>query len=90
MKPEVWKSRERFTAAERTARVLLVFVYHVQIEKKHTAIKTCALDDFQNSRKCDFFFIILKMRKKSAVYQISNVWYFLSHLDQFVNACTPN
>ena len=34
MKPEVWKSSERFTAAERTARVLLVFVYHVQIEKK--------------------------------------------------------
>ena len=34
MKPEVRNSRERFTAAEQSDRVLLVFAYHVQIEHK--------------------------------------------------------
>ena len=34
MKPEVWNSRERFTAAEKYNRVLLVFAYQVQIEIK--------------------------------------------------------
>ena len=42
---------KEFTAAERTAQVLLVFVYHVQIEKKHTAILTI----FKTLEKCDFF-----------------------------------
>ena len=51
MKPKVWKSRERFTAAEKSDRVLLVFAYQVQIEKKHTTILTCATEDFQNSQK---------------------------------------
>ena len=32
MKPEVWNSRERFSAAEKTSRVMLVVVYHVQIK----------------------------------------------------------
>ena len=33
MKLEVWNSRERFTAAEYSDRVLLVFAHQVQIEK---------------------------------------------------------
>ena len=51
MKPEVWNSRERFTAAEYSDRVLFDFAYQVQIEKKHAAIFKCDTDDFQIFRK---------------------------------------
>ena len=34
MKPEVWNSCERFTAAEKSNRVLLIFANQVQIEIK--------------------------------------------------------
>ena len=74
MKPEVWNSRERFTAAEQTARVLLFFVNHVQIEKKaYSDFNVCYWRFSKFSKKGIFF---LKMRKKSASYQISNVWCF--------------
>ena len=51
MKPEVWNIRERFTAAALTDRVLLGFVYHVQINKTRTTILKCATEDFSEISK---------------------------------------
>ena len=45
------KLSDIFSVAEWTNRILLVFVYHVDINQSHTVIFTCAADDFQKSRK---------------------------------------
>ena len=45
------KLSDIFSVAEWTNRVLLVFVYHVDIKSISYSDFTCAADDFQKSRK---------------------------------------
>ena len=49
------KLSDIFSVAEWTNRVLLVFVYHVDIKLISYSYLTCAADDFRKSRKMRFF-----------------------------------
>ena len=49
------KLSDTFSVAEWTNRVLLVFVYHVDIKLISYSDFTCATDDFQKSRKNAIF-----------------------------------
>ena len=56
MKPEVWNSRERFTAAEKSIQVLLVFAYQVQIEiKAYNDFNVCYWRFSKFSENVNFF-----------------------------------
>ena len=51
-----------FSVAEWTNRVLLVFVYHVDIKFISYSDFTCATDDFQKSRKNAIFENCIKIQ----------------------------
>ena len=86
MKPEVWNSRERFTAAEWTDRVLFGFVYHAKIKYNAYNDLNCTTDGFQNSQKMQNFHFFQRGVKICCISFKCLV--FFSQLDQFVNTCT--
>ena len=78
------KLSDIFPVAEWTNRVLLVFVYHVDIKLISYSDFTCAADDFQKSRKNVNFENCIKnlLFEKIEMFDV-----FLRWLDQFVAAC---
>ena len=54
MKQEMWKCNKSFTAAEQTDEFCWVLSTTIR-QKTHTAILTCATNDFKKSKKCDVF-----------------------------------